>query len=198
MIGHAKKVVPGMMFSVMLATPALAVDLPSTPTHADASQSRPSTTDRRRGARTYAVRHTVRHTYAAAHGGGADDDADASETAFINDATAWSSPGQDVTGDLGRVFQTGVASWYGGRRWNGNRTADGETYIDGDLTGAHATLPIGARVRVTVLDTGRSVVIRINDRIGTRRRVVDLSRAAAETLHMIGRGIASVSLARID
>ncbi|MBV9811963.1 MAG: septal ring lytic transglycosylase RlpA family protein [Acetobacteraceae bacterium] len=122
-----------------------------------------------------------------------DDDATADADADADAATA----AADADAATARTFQTGVASWYGGR-WSGNRTASGETFDDDAMTGAHATLPLGAHVRVTVLDTGRSVVIRINDRIGTRRRVIDLSRAAAAALRMENRGLATVSLARID
>ncbi|MCC6717713.1 MAG: septal ring lytic transglycosylase RlpA family protein, partial [Acetobacteraceae bacterium] len=65
---------------------------------------------------------------------------------------------------------------------------------DRKLTAAHASLPLGSRVRVTVADTGRSVVVTINDRPGTRRRIIDLSRAAAAELGIVARGIARVAL----
>lgn len=90
--------------------------------------------------------------------------------------------------------QVGIASWYGGRQWNGHRTSDGGTFNDAEMTAAHATLPLGSLVRVTLGTSDRSVVVRINDRPGTRRRIIDLSRAAAEKLGMLGRGTAVVML----
>jgi len=90
--------------------------------------------------------------------------------------------------------QGGIASWYGGKRWHGKLTASGVRYDEAQLTAAHASLPIGSRVRVTVADTGHSVVVTINDRPGTRRRIIDLSRAAAVELGILARGIAQVTL----
>ena len=90
--------------------------------------------------------------------------------------------------------QIGVASWYGGTRWQGKLTASGVRYDEHQLTAAHASLPIGSVVRVTVADTGRSVIVTINDRPGTRRRIIDLSRAAAIELGILSRGIAQVTL----
>lgn len=90
--------------------------------------------------------------------------------------------------------QTGIASWYGGPRWQGNRTSSGERYNENRLTAAHASLPLGSLVRVTLVDTEQSVVVTITDRPGTRRRVIDLSRGAASALGMIDRGVAEVSL----
>jgi rare lipoprotein A (peptidoglycan hydrolase) len=106
-----------------------------------------------------------------------------------NEAPVWS----DASGSW---KQTGVASWYGGRRWQGRRTFSGERFNQNALTAAHATLPMGAKVRVTVADTGRSVVVTINDRPGTRTRIIDLSRAAAAKLGILHRGIATVTLLR--
>ena len=97
----------------------------------------------------------------------------------------------------GHVFQTGLASWYGGRSWNGHRTSDGGQFSDAELTAAHATLPMGSLVRVTLSSSERSVVVRINDRPGTRRRIIDLSRAAAERLGILGSGVAMVTLSPI-
>lgn len=94
----------------------------------------------------------------------------------------------------GRWRQTGIASWYGGKRWQGRRTTSGEHFDDQALTAAHATLPLGSQVRVIVADTGRSVVVTINDRPGTRRRIIDLSRAAAARLGILERGVATVTL----
>jgi rare lipoprotein A (peptidoglycan hydrolase) len=89
----------------------------------------------------------------------------------------------------------GTASWYG-PKFNGRRTASGERYDMHKLTAAHPSLPFGTLVQVTNLDNGKQVVVRINDRgpFG-RRRVIDLSYAAARELDMVGPGTAHVDLA---
>jgi rare lipoprotein A len=79
---------------------------------------------------------------------------------------------------------SGEAIWYGGS-WQGKRTASGERFDKGALTAAHRSLPLGTRVRVTNLDNGRQVVVRINDRGpygADRRRIIDVSQAAARQL----------------
>jgi rare lipoprotein A len=88
----------------------------------------------------------------------------------------------------------GEASWYGGK-FHGRTTANGETYDMDGLTAAHRSLPFGSRVRVTNQATNESVVVRINDRgpfVGNR--VIDLSRAAAKAVRLIGPGVAPVRL----
>lgn len=88
--------------------------------------------------------------------------------------------------------QTGVASWYG-EDFHGRATASGEPYDMNDLTCAHPTLPFGTRLRVENLDNGRSVIVRVNDRGPfAKNRILDLSRAAASELGMIGPGTARV------
>jgi rare lipoprotein A len=88
----------------------------------------------------------------------------------------------------------GVASWYG-PDFHGGRTATGETYDMNAMTGAHPTLPLPAWVRVTNLENGRSVVVRLNDRGPfSKNRIIDLSRAAAEQLDMIRTGTAKVEV----
>lgn len=112
-------------------------------------------------------------------------------------ATAWipgASPSQ--ASETVRVAQTvsGPASWYGGK-FHGRRTANGERFNKNELTAAHRSLPFGTRVRVTNQHNGRTVVVRINDRgpfVGNR--VIDLSRAAAETVGMLRSGVAPVRL----
>jgi rare lipoprotein A len=91
----------------------------------------------------------------------------------------------------------GTASWYG-TKFDGRRTASGERYDMRQLTAAHQTLPFGTLVQVTNVENGRQVVVRINDRgpFG-RRRVIDLSYAAARELQMVGPGTARVELAVI-
>jgi rare lipoprotein A len=93
---------------------------------------------------------------------------------------------------IGAYEAVGVASWYGGR-FHGRQTASGETYDMYALTAAHRSLPFGTRVRVTNLDNGRSVVLRINDRGPfVKRRIIDVSRRAAEDLGFIRDGLTRV------
>lgn len=86
----------------------------------------------------------------------------------------------------------GVASYYA-EDFNGRKTASGELYDMNGLTAAHRTLPFGTKVKVTDLDTGRSVVVRINDRGPFKDdRVIDLSLGAAKQLGLIGMGTGRV------
>jgi rare lipoprotein A len=90
------------------------------------------------------------------------------------------------------TIQMGVASWYG-PGYHGNRTSSGERYDMDELTAAHATYSFGTRVKVTLLSTGRSVVVRINDRFPNHKgRIIDLSRAAARRIGLIGEGTGRV------
>lgn len=85
----------------------------------------------------------------------------------------------------------GLASYY----WQGQKTATGEIFDKRALTAAHKTLPFGTKVRVTRVDTGESVVVRINDRGPFKPgRVIDLSERAAEEIRMTGHGIMPVKL----
>jgi rare lipoprotein A len=94
---------------------------------------------------------------------------------------------------VGRV-EVGIASWYG-PGYDGKRTSSGERFDQDDLTAAHASWQFGTRVRVTYLGTGRSVVVRINDRFPNHKgRVIDLSRAAARQIGLIGPGTGRVRL----
>ena len=93
------------------------------------------------------------------------------------------------------VFQTGTASWSGGKAWQGHRMSDGNRYDQDRLTAAHATLPLGSKVLVTLVHSSRSVVVTITDRPGTRSRIIDLSRGAATALGITSQGVAQVSLA---
>ena len=91
-------------------------------------------------------------------------------------------------------YQVGIASWYG-PGFHGKTTANGEPYDMYAFTAAHKTLPFGTVVRVVDLDTGRSVVVRINDRGPfVPGRIIDLSYAAAEALGILDRGTARVGL----
>ena len=92
----------------------------------------------------------------------------------------------------------GLASWYG-RRFQGKKTSSGEPYDMYAMTAAHPTLPIPSYVRVTSLDTGKSVVVRINDRGPFHsNRIIDLSYTAAYKLGYLGRGSARVRVESID
>ena len=88
----------------------------------------------------------------------------------------------------------GWASWYG-PGFHGNRSASGEIYNQNALTAAHRTLPFGTKVRVTNLNNGLTVVVRINDRGPyIRGRIIDLSAASARLLGMMGSGVAPVRI----
>jgi rare lipoprotein A len=91
----------------------------------------------------------------------------------------------------------GVASWYGG--WHdGLRTSSGETFDQDALTAASRSIPLGTRVRVTLHETGQSVVVRVNDRMGARKAIIDLSRGAAREIGLLGRGRGLVSIEAAD
>ncbi len=94
--------------------------------------------------------------------------------------------------------EQGIASWYG---WDfhGRKTSSGPRYNMFDLTAAHKSLPIPTYVRVTNLENGRNVVVKVNDRgpfVG--RRIIDLSYAAADRLGMLGQGTAQVEVAALE
>ena len=94
-----------------------------------------------------------------------------------------------------KPIQTGAASWYG-PGFHGKKTANGERFNTHDLTAAHKILPFGTQVRVTNEQTGKSVVVRINDRGPyARGRVIDLSKAAAQAVGL--SGVATVTLAAL-
>lgn len=94
-----------------------------------------------------------------------------------------------LTGAAEAQTAQGRASYYK----HAGRTASGEMVNHGAMTAAHKTLPFGTRVRVTDPATGRSVVVRINDRGPfTGGRIIDLSHAAAQALGITARGIATV------
>jgi rare lipoprotein A len=90
----------------------------------------------------------------------------------------------------------GQASFYGNEPGEGGPlTANGERYNPGGLTAAHKTLPFGTRVRVTSPNTGRSVVVRINDRGPyAGNRVIDLSVGAARAIGLTSSGVGTVRM----
>ena len=90
--------------------------------------------------------------------------------------------------------EIGLASWYGAE--SSGMTASGEEYDMNDLTAAHRTLPLNSRIKVTNLQNGRSVTLRVNDRgPNIDGSLVDVSEAAAERLGFIGSGKAPVRVA---
>ena len=109
-----------------------------------------------------------------------------------------SSPSAIPSNPAGLEMERGSASWYG-PGFHGRRTASGERYDMHALTAAHKTLPFGTMVRVKSLVNGREVLVRITDRGPfTRNRVIDLSRAAAAELDMLGLGFKQVVLMLVE
>jgi rare lipoprotein A len=100
-----------------------------------------------------------------------------------------------LSAEHARGVQRGKASWYGAGH-HGRRTASGEVFNSNGMTAAHRSLPFGTRLRVTNERTGRSVVVRVNDRgpFGGGR-VIDVSRAAAVAIGLAG--VAPVVLTRL-
>ncbi|WP_263382566.1 septal ring lytic transglycosylase RlpA family protein [Granulicella arctica] len=95
---------------------------------------------------------------------------------------------------LRRPSMSGIASWYGAVL-NGHKTASGETFDMNQMTACHRTLPFGTMVRVVDTHSGKSVIVRINDRgVLFADRVIDLSRGAAEKLGIRSLGTAPVRL----
>jgi rare lipoprotein A len=217
MINRALKAFPCMVFTVLLASPALAAtgsghssrhnDNPEPERRAHATEPRVSerraaisrtalSSVSRAGGRVTTATRSRRGYRSYAEGRAAP-----SREAFVNDATAWSEPGVDLNASYGggivrggAITQVGLASWYGGGRWQGNRMSNGSRFDESQLTAAHATLPLGSKVLVSLAGGARSVIVTITDRPGTRRRIIDLSRAAAAELGILERGVAQVSL----
>ncbi|MXP24485.1 septal ring lytic transglycosylase RlpA family protein [Altererythrobacter indicus] len=88
--------------------------------------------------------------------------------------------------------EVGLASWYGSE--SGHQTANGERFRAKGISAAHTTLPLPTYAEVTDLDTGRTILVRINDRgpFSNSGRIIDLSKGAAEQLGIRARGIAPV------
>jgi len=94
----------------------------------------------------------------------------------------------------GPYYEVGIASWYG-PGFDGNYTANGEVYDMNGISAAHKTLPFGTIVRVVEFSTGKSIVVRINDRGPfIEGRIIDLSKGAARELGIIDKGITKVGL----
>mgnify|MGYP003556096712 CR=1 FL=1 len=92
----------------------------------------------------------------------------------------------------------GKASWYG-KKFHGYRTSNGETYDMYSMSAAHKTLPLPTYAKVTNLDNGKSVIVKINDRGPFHEeRIIDLSYAAATKLGILGKGTGNVEIHAID
>jgi len=96
--------------------------------------------------------------------------------------------------DRDREAEVGKASFYA-HRFHGRSTASGETYDESKMTAAHRTLPFGTRVRVTNLENGKAVTLRVNDRGPHRKgRVIDVSYKAAKRLGFVRDGVTRVKV----
>ena len=104
------------------------------------------------------------------------------------------SPSSTATQAATASTVLGYASWYG-PGFAGRHTANGEIFNPAELTAAHRTLPFNTRVRVTLVSSGQSVIVRINDRGPFKdNRVIDLSRAAADAIGLTASGVGQVQL----
>jgi rare lipoprotein A len=105
----------------------------------------------------------------------------------------WYTPAEDFA-----YNETGIASWYG-RPFHGQRTANGEIYDMNALTAAHKTLPMPSYVRVTNLENGRSLILRLNDRGPfVNGRIIDVSYRAAQLLGFSEKGTARTQVEIVD
>ena len=116
-------------------------------------------------------------------------------TVAASGSVATAEPGSAASYTELAVIQSGTASWYG-PGFHGRLTANGERFNTNDMTAAHKTLPFGTRLKVTNARTGKSVVVRINDRGPyAHGRVIDLSKASAQSIGV--DGVAQVTLAKL-
>ena len=178
MISCARLAVPGMIVSMLLAGQAFASSPPADE-EAVVHKLPPASVEQKKPAvaRAQTVRRTARlRTERLAK--------------FVDDDPIT----ENASGGRLSWTQVGMASWYGGGRWQGHRTASGTRYDEHELTAAHASLPLGSKVRVSLKSTGRSVIVTINDRPGTRKRIIDLSYEAAKELGLLGSGVGLVTL----
>ncbi len=195
-ISRTNRVLPGVFFSMLLASSVLAS--PAHAASADQQQTPPprkslSQDHRRPSAGARAQKSTKSATTKVAGAGSTARrrvQTTVTPVAFIDDGFSYT---EDSDGHVAWK-QTGIASWYGGRRWQGNLTASGVRYDENALTAAHATLPLGSHIRVTLANSERSVIVTITDRPGTRTRIIDLSRGAAAALGILSQGVAVVTL----
>jgi len=107
------------------------------------------------------------------------------------------TPKKEASKKATRVFY-GQASYYA-NKFNGRRTASGETFDQKKLTCACNVLPLGTWIKVTNLKNKRTVIVKVNDRIHPKmKRVVDLSRAAAQKLGYVSGGLTRVKVELVD
>ncbi len=100
--------------------------------------------------------------------------------------------------DVANYDEVGYASWYGDEL-AGNPTANGEMFVATGISAAHKTLPMPSYVEVTALDTGRTILVRINDRGPfANDRLIDLSAGAARELGISGQGVAGVRVRKVN
>ena len=191
MIARASRVFPGVLVTMLLAFPAFAGTVPDAANtarvgHAQEHRRPASSAGRTKAAAKLATKAAPRlarlRRAAPVH-----------TTAFVDDGFRYT---ESPTGEAAWK-QSGVASWYGGSRWQGHRTSSGARYDENQLTAAHATLPLGSKVRVSLHNSARSVVVTITDRPGTRSRIIDLSRGAASALGILDQGVAMVTLSPV-
>ncbi len=105
---------------------------------------------------------------------------------------------QTTSSDQVSYDEVGYASWYG-EELSGNKTANGEIFAPGGISAAHPTLPMPSFVEVTNLDSGRTILVRVNDRGPFKRdRIIDLSRGAAEQLGVTAQGNFPVRVRRVN
>ena len=103
-----------------------------------------------------------------------------------------------VPADVTAYDEVGYASWYGAEL-QGRNTANGETFVSSAITGAHKTLPMPSYVEVTALDTGRTILVRVNDRGPfANDRLIDLSEGAATQLGISAQGLAAVRVRKVN
>jgi peptidoglycan lytic transglycosylase len=103
-------------------------------------------------------------------------------------------------GGPAKTKQVGLASWYG-KQDHGRKTASGERFSRQQLTAAHRSFPLGTKVKVTNLRTKQRVVVKINDRgpyAGGKRRIIDLSEAAAKRIGIRDQGIERVEVVVVE
>ncbi|MCQ4260734.1 septal ring lytic transglycosylase RlpA family protein [Stutzerimonas stutzeri] len=112
--------------------------------------------------------------------------------------TPTSSQPEKTPAPTSELLGSGKASYYGSQHHN-KLTANGERFDQNSLTAAHRTLPFGSKVRVTNTRTGKSVVVRINDRGPfVRGRIIDLSKAAFQSIGSTRSGVIRVRLERVE
>jgi rare lipoprotein A len=109
------------------------------------------------------------------------------QTLRAQDSTKKTTPGKNK-------IQYGVASFYA-NKFSGRKTANGEIFNQQKFTAAHNSLPLGTYIRVTNLRNGKTVVVKVNDRLHHRnKRLVDLTYAAAKKLGFVKNGITKVKV----